>query len=184
MNQQNGSRSGRASAAIEESSPNLEKKAEPQQSPIEQLPPLATRGKQRAREEFKQNRFVIVAAGGLVFALLVLAFASAPKLNRRAKSPANPRATVQATTAQPTPASESLLPVIDSGRPAAGESHDGEVTEQDLQRTVTRRVAKAYGSMPPAAEVGSPGSLGSIPPFGEQGGRVPPYQPGMNQIRL
>ncbi|HZS25891.1 MAG TPA: TrbI/VirB10 family protein [Candidatus Angelobacter sp.] len=175
MNQTNGSQHGHGTTVIEEHSPSLEE-AQPEKA-IEQAT-LATRTRQRTRQEFKQNRFVIVAAGGLVFALLILAFASAPKL-KRIKSPANTRETTQATTAQSTltSQSESLLPVIDSGRPAAAESHDGELTEQDLARTATRHAAKTFGSVPPAAGIGS---LGSIPPFGEQPWQAPPYQPGIS----
>ena len=178
MSQTNGSQHGHGATVIEEHSPSLEE-AQPEKA-IEQAT-LATRSRQRTRQEFKQNRFVIVAAGGLVFALLILAFASAPKL-KRIKSPANTRETTQATTAQSTPTSqsESLLPVTDSGRPAAAESHDGELTEQDLARTATRHAAKTFGSVPPAVGIGSPGSLGSIPPFGDQPWQAPPYQPGIS----
>ena len=145
-------------------------------------PALATRTSQRARQEFKQNRFVIIAAGGLVFALLILAFASAPKFKRGIRYVSNARPTAQATTAQSTattPANESLLPVMDSGRPTPAETHDGELTEQDLDRTATRRATKVY-SPPSTGEVGAQGSLGSIPPFGEQPWQAPPYQPGMS----
>ena len=179
MSQTNGSQNGHGTTVLEERSPSLENA---QTDKTMEQTPLATRASQRARQEFKQNRFVIVAAGALVFALLILAFASAPKLKRSIKSPANGRATTDATGAQSIPASqsESLLPVIDSGKPAAAESHDGQVTEQDLDRTVTKRAAKIYGSLPPAAATGSPGSLGSIPPFGEQPWQAPPYQPGIS----
>lgn len=173
MSQTNGSQNGHGTTVLEERSPSLENA---QTDKTMEQTPLATRASQRARQEFKQNRFVIVAAGVLVFALLILAFASAPKLKRSA------RATTQATAAQSTPASlsESLLPVIDSGKPAAAESHDGQLTEQDLDRTVTKRAAKIYGSLPSATATGSPGSLGSIPPFGEQPWQAPPYQPGIS----
>lgn len=177
MNSTNGSRNGRGAAILEEHSPSLEQ-AQPGESTTKEQPPLATRTSQRARQGFKQNRFVIIAAGGLVFALLILAFAGAPKLKRATKSVSNTRPAAQATTAQSTTTSpnQSLLPVMDSGRPTPSETHDGELTEQDLARTVTRRAAKVY-----SPTVGAPGSLGSIPPFGEQPWQAPPYQPGMNQ---
>ena len=179
MNPTNGSQNGHGTTVLEERSISPEK-AESGEAAKEQ-PALVTRSSQRARQQFKQNRFVIVAAGGLVFALLILAFASAPKLNRVNKSLNNARTTSQGNASQSTssPANESLLPVIDSGRPAAAESHDGQVTPQDLDRTVTKRTAKAYSS-PPAATVGAPGSLASVPPFGEQPWQAPPYQPGIS----
>jgi hypothetical protein len=182
MNQTNGPRNGHVAAVVEERSPSHEK-AKADESTLQKQTVLATRGKLRAKEEFKRNRFVIVAAGGLVFAILVLAFATAPTLNQRAKSRANARTTTQPTTAPatPSPATESLLPVIDAGRPAPAESRDGQVTAQDLDRTANRRATKTYNSSPPAATAGAPGSLGSISPFGEQPWQAPPYQPGMNQ---
>lgn len=179
MSQTNGSQNGHRTTVVEERSPSLENA---QTDGTQEQATPATRGGQRARQEFKQNRFVIVAAGALVFALLILAFASAPKVKRNIKSPANARATTQPATAESTAASqsESLLPVIDSGKLAPAQSHDGQLTEQDLDRTVTKRAAKTYGSLPPAAGAGSPGSLGSISPFGEQPWQAPPYQPGIS----
>ena len=177
MNLTNGSQNGHGTTALEERGPNLEK-AQPDTA-MDQAP-VATRTSQRARQEFKQNRFVIVAAGGLVFALLILAFASAPKFKRGNKSLNNARATIEAKASgsvSPS-ANESLFPVIDSGRPAPAESHDGQLTPQDLDRTA-RRAAKAYGSIPTGTS-NAPGSLGSIPPFGEQAWQAPPYQPGVN----
>ena len=176
MSQTNGSQNGHGTTVLEERSPSLER-AQPDRAM--EPAPVATRTGQRARQQFKQNRFVILAAGGLVFALLILAFASAPDRKRSIKSPADTRAATQATAAQSTSASESksLLPVIDSGRPAPAESHDGQLSPQDVERTA-RRAAKAYGSTP-TGTVNAPGSLGSIPPFGQQAWEAPPYQPGM-----
>jgi hypothetical protein len=181
MNQTNGSRNGHTAVVIEEPSPSHEE-AKADESPLQKQTVLATRGKLRAKEEFKRNRFVIVAAGGLVFAILVLAFATGPTLDHRAKSHAT-ATTTQPTTApaNPSPTTESVLPVIDAGRPTPAESHDGQVTAQDLNRTANRRANKTYNSSPPVATTGGPGSLGSIPPFGEQPWQAPPYQPGMNQ---
>src|SRR5713226_8016624 len=42
---------------------------------------VATRAKQRATEQIKQNRFVLIAAGSIVAALLVFAAVSAPRRN-------------------------------------------------------------------------------------------------------
>jgi hypothetical protein len=40
---------------------------------------LATRGRQRAKQQFQQNRFVIIGAGALVVALLVFVAVSMPR---------------------------------------------------------------------------------------------------------
>jgi hypothetical protein len=67
---------------------------------------------------------------------------------------------------------KSLYPITDSGRPVAKEAHEGFLDERDLQRTATK---------PPAGtpEAGRAGTLGSIPPFGEQQAwQAPPYQQG------
>jgi hypothetical protein len=67
---------------------------------------------------------------------------------------------------------KSLFPITDSGRPVTKETHEGFLDERDLQRTVTK---------PPAGtpEAGRAGTLGSIPPFGDQQPwQAPPYQPG------
>ena len=48
----------------------------------------ATRTKQRAREQIQHNRFVIIAAGAVVTALLVFAMISAPRKSLPQKSQA------------------------------------------------------------------------------------------------
>ena len=42
---------------------------------------IATRAKLRAREQFQQNRFVIIGAGALVIALLIFVATSIPHTN-------------------------------------------------------------------------------------------------------
>jgi hypothetical protein len=67
---------------------------------------------------------------------------------------------------------KSLFPVTDSGQPVTKESHEGFLNERDLQRTATKSAARASGA-------GAAGTLGSIPPFGEQQAwQAPPYQAG------
>jgi hypothetical protein len=67
---------------------------------------------------------------------------------------------------------KSLFPITDSGRPAAKESHEGFLNERDLQRTATKPAAGRTVST-------GAGTLGSIPPFGDQQPwQAPPYQPG------
>jgi len=67
---------------------------------------------------------------------------------------------------------KSLFPITDSGRPVTKESHEGFLNERDLRRTATKPGAGR-------PEVRGAGTLGSIPPFGDQQAwQVPPYQPG------
>jgi hypothetical protein len=67
---------------------------------------------------------------------------------------------------------KSLFPITDFGRPVTKESHEGFLNERDLQRTATKPAA--------GTKVASgAGTLGSIPPFGDQQSwQAPPYQPG------
>lgn len=145
--------------------------------PAQQPTEPATRTKQRAREHIRQNRFVIIAAGAVVTALLLFAMISAPRQSVRhtsqTGSPAGRNAMPQEENLS---VDRKLLPITDSGLPAAKETHEGYLNEQDLQRTVTRR-ASSSTSHPPSA--GKAGTLASIPPFGEQPWQAPPYQPGV-----
>jgi hypothetical protein len=179
MTQTNGTRYSRGPSAV-------------QDLPVEAAPPersttanneevrIATRTAQRARQQFKQNRFVILAAGALVFALLVFALVSAPKGEFQKKSAANGSNTRETGSLQAPAASDhSLLPITDSGRPPAAESRDGYISEQDLNHTAKPRPTSQPSLRPPMSQ-GGPGTLGSIPPFGEQAWQAPPYQPGMN----
>jgi len=73
---------------------------------------------------------------------------------------------------------KSLLPITDSGRPVPKEGHDGYLNEQDLERSASKRTSTRTFTQPPQSE-NTAGTLGSIPPFGEQPWQAPPYQPGM-----
>src|SRR5207302_8769784 len=53
----------------------------------------------------------------------------------------------------------------------------GSLNEKDLERSATRKTPNPY--TPRAESQSGPGTLGSIPPFGEQNWQAPPYQPGM-----
>jgi hypothetical protein len=67
---------------------------------------------------------------------------------------------------------KSLFPITDSGRPVTKESHEGFLNERDLQRTATKPGAGT-------TVASGAGTLGSIPPFGDQQPwQAPPYQPG------
>lgn len=144
-----------------------------------------TRARLRARQKIQQNRIVIVAAGGVVLALLVFAFVSAPR-SSGPRSGANQKksgsaANLDRSADSQAPAStseKSVFPIIDSGRPTPNETHDGYLSEQDLDRSATRKAVSRYPTAPPPVTTAA-GSLGSIPPFGEQGWQAPPYETGM-----
>ena len=138
------------------------------------LPGLATRAKQRARQQIQQNRFVIIGAGAIVIALLIFVATSMPhrgapqKVKSRGATASEDLALESGTASN----DKSLFPITDSGRPVTKESHEGFLNERDLQRTATKPAA--------GTKVASgAGTLGSIPPFGDQQPwQAPPYQPG------
>jgi len=132
---------------------------------------VATRTRQRARQQFQENKFVIIGAGALVLALLLFVALSVPHKHTVQKQ----RATVMeqqetAQSSEPSSVEPSLLPITDSGRPPTKATHEGFVDEQDLQRTATRQLT-------PLSPSTQSGTLGSVPPFPEQW-QAPPYQPG------
>ena len=138
------------------------------------LPGLATRAKQRARQQIQQSRFVIIGAGAIVIALLIFVATSMPhrgapqKVKSRGATASEDLALESGTASN----DKSLFPITDSGRPATKESHEGFLNERDLQRTATKPAAGR------TVATGA-GTLGSIPPFGDQQSwQAPPYQPG------
>ena len=121
----------------------------------------------------QQNRFVIIGAAAIVIALLIFVATSMPHLG----APQKVKSGISASEdlALETGAAnndKSLFPITDSGRPVTKESHEGFLNERDLQRTATKPAA--------GTKVASgAGTLGSIPPFGDQQPwQAPPYQPG------
>jgi hypothetical protein len=135
---------------------------------------VATRAKQRAKQQIQQNRFVIIGAGAIVIALLIFVATSMPhrgvpqKVKSRGTTAADDLALENGNASN----DKSLFPVTDSGRPVTKESHQGFLNERDLQRTATKSAATAPGA-------GGTGTLGSIPRFGDQQPwQAPPYQPG------
>ncbi|MCU1270371.1 MAG: hypothetical protein JWN74_1665 [Acidobacteriaceae bacterium] len=183
MTQNNGNRNDHATLIMEDqTSPQVS--APTVQPDLEAEAELATRTKLRARQKIRQNRFVIVAAGAVVFALLIFAVVSAPRMSvprsgsaqKASSNPANGNrdAESQATS----PGEKSLLPITDSGRPVPKEGREGYLNEQDLERSATKRSPTRTFTQPAQSE-NTPGTLGSIPPFGEQPWQAPPYQPGM-----
>lgn len=144
---------------------------------LEQPFDIATRAKLRARQQFQQNRFVIIGAVALVVALLIFVATSIPHRGPAQKTKVGGLALKEEPTQIANPAADrSLFPITDSGRPAGKEAHEGFLNEKDLERSVTHRSH-------PGSQAGSsnaPGSLGSIPPFGpdQPGWQAPPYQAG------
>ena len=137
------------------------------------LPGPATRAKQRARQQIQQNRFVIIGAGAIVIALLIFVATSMPHRSVPQKVKSRGATTTEDLALESGNASndKSLFPITDSGRPATKESHEGFLNERDLQRTATKPAGTTVA--------GGAGTLGSIPPFGDQQPwQAPPYQPG------
>jgi hypothetical protein len=144
-------------------------------APIQASQP-ATRKKLSTKPQTQQNRFVIIAAGAFVTALLIFAGISMP--HRAASSKVKGHgavATDRFSSETDTGSDKSLFPIIDSGQPNAKDDHAGFVNERDLQRTVTHQ-PKISGKLP----TNNQGTLGSISPFGDQIWQAPPYHSGSN----
>lgn len=140
------------------------------------LPELATRTKQRARQQIQQNRFVIIGGGAIVTALLIFVAISMPHRGGTEKSKNRAAASKDESAVETSNESndKSLFPITDSGRPAEKEAHQGFLNERDLQRTVMRSASNASQT----GQTNGPRTLGSIPPFGEQAWQAPPNQSG------
>lgn len=136
----------------------------------------ATRTKRRTGHQIQANRTVIVAAGAIVVVLLIFVAVSMPHRSAPQKAKTQSATAKDGSTTDISAQTEekSLLPITDSGRPAAKASHQGFLNERDLERTVTRSGANASR---PAATDGA-GTLGSIPPFGDKW-QAPPYESGV-----
>jgi Bacterial conjugation TrbI-like protein len=135
------------------------------------LPEAATRAKQRAKQQIQQNRFIIIAAGAVVTALLIFVAVSRPHRTavRGGKGQAGTRDASTAETSNETE-EKSLFPITDSGRPAAKEAQQGFLNERDLQRTVVR----TGSSTSQTAQPHGTGTLSSIQPFGDKWQAPPP----------
>ena len=144
------------------------------------LPEFATRAKQRAKQQIQQNRFVIIGAGAIVTALLIFVAISMPHRGGPDKGKNRGLTSDGKSTLEPSSEGieKSLFPITDSGRPATKEEHQGFLNERDLQRTVIRSTSHAS----PTGQTNGAGTLGSIPPFGDQLGEAPPYQPASNTV--
>lgn len=182
MTQRNGNKTDHGALIVEDQMPP-QVSAAPINTNVTAQPELATRSKLRTKEKIQQNRFVIVAAGAVLFALLVFAFVGAPHASmsyggsalRSSRNAAHGSQDPGSETTTSSP-QQSLLPITDSGRPAAKETHDGYLSEQDLERSGTRRTRPTSSTPGPSSE-NAPATLGSIPAFDEQAWQAPPYQP-------
>jgi hypothetical protein len=139
------------------------------------LPEVATRAKQRATQRIQQNRFIIVAAGAVVTALLIFVAVSMPHQGGPQKTKSRSVQTKGEPAAEISNESDerSLFPITDSGRPAAKEAHQGFLNERDLQRTVIR----SGSNTSQVAQPNGAATLGAIPPFGDKW-QAPPYETG------
>lgn len=139
------------------------------------LTELATRASRKAWQQGQPNRFIIVAAGTVVTALLIFVAVSMPRHGTANKTPVHrPSAGDFAKgDVSETGNDKSLLPITDSGRPSPHQGHNGFLNERDLERTANRATSRAQAPQPNAA-----GTLGSIASFGEQNWQAPPYQAG------
>jgi hypothetical protein len=174
-----------STATIPTPAPSEAIKFPPELSPTLQQPiDIATRARLRAKQQFQQNRLVIISAGALVVALLVFVATSIPHKTPAQKTKVGTAAVKEEQTqTAKTSVDRSLFPITDSGRPSAKEAHEGFLNEKDLERSVTRR------SHPTSIQPGpsnAPGTLGSIPPFGpdQPGWQAPPYQAGAAPVGI
>jgi hypothetical protein len=85
-------------------------------STVEQPIDIATRAKLRARQQFQQNRFVIIGAGALVVALLIFVATSIPRKSPGQKTKlGTPIGKEEPTLTANAGADRSLFPITDSG---------------------------------------------------------------------
>lgn len=132
------------------------------------LPEFTTRTKQRMKPGIQQNRFVRVAAGAIVLALLIFVAISMPRRSSTQKTRSHGGAVADQSSLQTSDTGDdkSLFPITDSGRLSAKENHQGFLNERDLERSVIRPSSKAAQT----GQTNTTGALGSIQPW-----QAPPY---------
>lgn len=135
-----------------------------------------TRRMLRPRGHLEQNRYVLIAAGAVVVAILVFVAVSMPRgaVHNPSKRSTSDQSQDPAVGNTAGPAEKSLFPIIESQRTTPQPQRDGFLNEVDLERTAK---AKPSPNHPQTSQDAS-GSLGAIPPFGAQENwQAPPYQP-------
>ena len=134
-----------------------------------------TRKRLRSPTHPEQNRYVFIAAGGVVVAILIFIAVSMPRhaAHDSSKTLTSVRPPEPAAENTGNAAEKSLFPIIESQKAAAQTQRDGFLNEDDLERTV--RGKPNPGS--PRTSSNAANSLGSIPPFdGQENWQPPKYQ--------
>jgi hypothetical protein len=150
-------------------------------------PEIATRDSKKKSPGPDQKRIVLMAAGGLVVALLAFVLVSVPHKPRVPKS--RSIAIGQQSPSLPGAAgsNRSSVPVTDSAAAHGKGDQDRQLREQDVQRTATPSQPQGVTTRSVAPHEPAPGTtLGAVPPFdGDRPWQAPPYaenSPNNNQI--
>ncbi len=166
--------------------PGLELKSEPNDIGAQQ-PTIATRDSKKQNHGPDQKRIVLMAAGGLVVALLAFVLVSVPHKARTPKSKGTPINQGSPSSSSAAGSNRSSVPVTDSAAAHGKGDQDRQLREQDVQRTATPGQTQDVSthSVPPRGA--APGtSLGAVPPFdGDHPWQAPPYaenSPNNNQM--
>lgn len=134
-----------------------------------------TRKRLRSSTHPEQNRYVFIAAGGVVVAILIFIAVSMPRhaAHDSSNTPTSVRPPEPAVENTGNAAEKSLFPIIESQKAAAQTQRDGFLNEYDLERTARGKPNPSS----PRTSSNAANSLGSIPPFGGQENWQPPqYQ--------
>jgi hypothetical protein len=139
---------------------------------------IATRGGQKKRN-VEQKQIVIMAAGGIIVAILAFVLVSVPRMQRtpKPKSPASSQN--DASSGAGAASGSSSVLVTESGAVRGTGDHNEQLREQDVQRTAAPSRAKTNPVRAAAAQEPTPGTtLGTIPPFdSDHDWQAPPYNP-------
>jgi type IV secretory pathway VirB10-like protein len=137
---------------------------------------IATRGGQRKRPTVEQKQIVIVAAGGLILALLAFILVATPHKPRTPESKSIPMGQRDASGAAPSTPGRSSVPVTEATADQGKGDRSELLREQDVQRTAApeQKSSPLHPSTPPESASGR--TLGAIPSFdGDPEWQVPPY---------
>ena len=152
-------------------------------APTSAAPLFATRGKQPSKNQFSQNKTVLIGTGAVIFALLLFAFTSAQRhqhVQTRKAIGAVTHPTAASQSGDNADSQKSFTPVTDAGRSTGQDVNNGHIDEKDVQHTATSHSGQVKGA--PAAKIPPGATLGSLPPFDNAPGawQAPPYQPTNN----